>query len=412
MTAKHLFIFSLFFSSIGLSQVMWQFKKDTVLTWNYYDGDEFNGDKVDEKKWTYSPGGSHTIFNNFEQQYYTIGKNHLVKDGTLKLIARKETITGKISDWQKDTDSLILDKKFYTLNKKTFEYTSGQLETLKSFKNGFFECRLKIPNQNGYWPAFWLHGGYPNEEIDMMECKSERPHQIHIDTHCPNRCDDINYFFQKRSYGGWVKTNYNFTQEYTIIACDWDENKVKFYINGECIGISNVKFTLEKFLTINLAIPSNNGPFHPGPKKNENTEAVYEIDYVRIWNKENTIKSKTNPQQTIDINTNIQMSNTLANESKTKTKNKLVYDSKSSHSNDEIFISYLNNKDFIQIITLGIFKEEKPKYLIKSTGNNEIVKGSLEKQIINISKNTLEKGEYFLTITYKNKLVQKLFSID
>ena len=49
------------------SQVMWQFNKDTVVTWDYQWGDEFNGEKVDEEKWSFWYGWARSIFGNKEQ---------------------------------------------------------------------------------------------------------------------------------------------------------------------------------------------------------------------------------------------------------------------------------------------------------------------------------------------------------
>lgn len=409
MFKKTLCINLLFLSIIGTAQVMWQFKKDTIITWNYFDGDEFNGDKVDTEFWDYTSGGSHTIFNNLEQQYYTNGNNHVINNGTLKLIAKKEAINGKVIDWMGDNDSMISGKKFYTLNKKNFEYTSGMLNAKKTYNRGYFECRFKITKDKGYWPAFWLHGGDPNEEIDMMECKSERESQIHIDTHCPNRCDDIKYFFQKRSYGGWVKTKHNFTNEYTIVGCDWDENCVKFYVDGECIGVSNVSFNVEKYLTVNLAIPSNNGPFNPAPDKNNTAESVFEIDYVRTWSKAIDFKAKQTFNQTTIINTGIETKKKLLHKSFTKTKTKFIYGYKSDHIKQEAFISYFNNKNYIQITTLGVFTKEKPTYKIISKDNKEILSGVIGNQILNIEKTNLTKGDYILIVSYNNKLAQQAF---
>jgi hypothetical protein len=31
---------------------MWQFKKDTTVIWHYKNGDEFNGEKVDDGAWS------------------------------------------------------------------------------------------------------------------------------------------------------------------------------------------------------------------------------------------------------------------------------------------------------------------------------------------------------------------------
>jgi hypothetical protein len=53
----------------------------------------------------------------------------------------------------------------------TYNYISGAIETIRSFKFGYFEikCSLPVPNY-GNFPAFWLYsGGDRKNEIDVFE---------------------------------------------------------------------------------------------------------------------------------------------------------------------------------------------------------------------------------------------------
>lgn len=406
---KLIFLF-LLLTSFLTAQVMWQIKKDTVVKWYYQEGDEFDSNSVNTSYWKYVPSASHNIYTNKEQQYYTQGDNHIMSNGTLKLIAKKEPAMRITVDGRNENDSLIENKKFYGINKQYYYYTSGQVETIKSFAYGFFECRFKLPKEKGYWPAIWLHGGDPNEEIDLMEGKGERPKSIHIDTHCPNRCDQINLMFQKRSFGGWVKTKYDFTQEFNVIACDWDTNEVRFYLNGESIGISKVKFNLEKFFTLNLAIPSNNGPFKPGPNKKDSVDVSFEIDYFRIWKKDQNNKSKTIKIAIFKpVN---ELSKPLLCKSSFKSKSKLVYGNKKDHTKEGVFITYLNTNSFIQVTALGKFGNEKFIYQIFNADKKEIKTGKIDQQIFTIQKTGLSKGEYDIVINYKDTLLKQSFLVD
>ena len=46
-----IFLFSTVFLFLSIkAQVMWQISEDTVITWNYADGDEFNDKKIDTDK--------------------------------------------------------------------------------------------------------------------------------------------------------------------------------------------------------------------------------------------------------------------------------------------------------------------------------------------------------------------------
>lgn len=135
------------------------YEPNWVLSW----GDEFDGNALDETVWSKVNHGNP---DNGEVQFYTPrSENILVSNGTLKLIARKETYTGQ-GPWMTQP--------------VTREYTSGKVETQgkKTFKYGKMEARMKLPRGKGSWPAFWLLGenlfdsgiGWPRcGEIDIME---------------------------------------------------------------------------------------------------------------------------------------------------------------------------------------------------------------------------------------------------
>lgn len=384
---------------------MWQFKPDTVVTWSYQEGDEFNGDKVNTDYWKFLTGPAHTIYTNKEQQYYSIGKNHIVSDGSLKLIAKKEPSLRLTFDGRKPTDSIIERGRFYGLNERLFTYTSGQIETVKPFYSGYFECRLKFSDIKGFWPAFWLHGGDPNEEIDMLESKTERPKHLHIDVHCPNRCDLVQLMFQKRSFGGWVKTKKDFTKEFNIVACDWDKEYVRFYLNGELIGVSDAKLHLEKFLTLNLAVPADDGPFKPGPDKNNTNDCVFEIDYVRVWQKEQNLPRKISREE--NGFTQLDTALKIVDSKQSKSKGKLLFSEKTRQ--DDVFISCYHNSKNIQLTCLGVFQKSVPSIEIRDSNNMLVYQKTLGRQINTIEKDLFRTGEYVLIVNYLGKDVSMSF---
>ena len=110
------------------SQVMWQFNKDKVVTWQYEWGDEFNEKELDTVQWTYTRYGGRSIYSNKEQQYYTDGKNHALENGIYKILVKKESIDARTFDNKEDNDSLMADNKFVHLNKAHFNYTSEKIE--------------------------------------------------------------------------------------------------------------------------------------------------------------------------------------------------------------------------------------------------------------------------------------------
>lgn len=97
------------------------------LVWS----DEFETGAVDETVWSFEEGYK----RNNELQYYT-KDNAWMEDGCLVLEARKES-------------------KF-----PGFAYTSASLTTRhkKSFHQGVFAVRAKLPEGQGLLPAFWTMG--------------------------------------------------------------------------------------------------------------------------------------------------------------------------------------------------------------------------------------------------------------
>src|SRR5688500_252022 len=125
------------------AQVQWQFNKDTVITWYYSDGDEFNSGRLDTDKWKYSYNGSHSIASNKEQQYYSNGENHHLDKGVLSLFAKREAVTRRLIDYQEDQDSIIHQNRFIGRNKRDFSFTSGMLMSRKKYQHGYFEIKFK-----------------------------------------------------------------------------------------------------------------------------------------------------------------------------------------------------------------------------------------------------------------------------
>ena len=113
------------------------------LVWH----DEFEGDHIDQNKWTVRDGG-------WSPEWH-LPANVTVSDSNLIITAKQED---------------------YNIH-----YTSGLLYTKASWKYGRFEARIKVPYGKTLWPAFWMmpasmpYEGWnvdpekANGEIDIME---------------------------------------------------------------------------------------------------------------------------------------------------------------------------------------------------------------------------------------------------
>lgn len=137
-------------------------QNDWKLVWS----DEFDGDRLDESKWTYAAdcGGG----GNNERQCYVVSPDTVsVKDGVLRLTAIKRKTRGLANPWAGPTGPM-----------KDGEYASGKILTQGKFswRYGRIEARAKVPGGQGVWPAIWMmpelstYGGWPRSgEIDILE---------------------------------------------------------------------------------------------------------------------------------------------------------------------------------------------------------------------------------------------------
>jgi beta-glucanase (GH16 family) len=382
--------------------VLWQFNKDTVYTYHYRDGDEFNGDYALKEKWDSWYGWARSIAWNKEQQYYSDFENHELKDGCLYLKVIKKPITAKLIDWMGDNDSIKDGNKFAGFNKRDFKYTSGMISSKVEYHKGYFEIKFKAPSEKGLWPAFWLYGGTPNEEVDFFELKGERPNQIHVDTHCPNHCDYAKKFPGiKRSFGGWIKLKGRLDEGFNIVSGIWDDHEIRFYMNGKFIAVSKVKFDAPKKLVINIAVPSNDGPFKPGPDPKVENFSPMVIDYVRVWEK--TDRSDKGEKKMKPV-FRTQPVNIPLSDLRIKKPKRFLYGKKKDHTNEGIFLSLLKTERNVELFCNGLSEGASYNLKIKDGSGKVIFSKEVSEREFKLPSEFSTNSQ--LEISFNNKTVK------
>lgn len=243
--------------------------------WSLVWADEFDGDALDESKWSLQIGdGCPNLcgFGNNELQIYT-ADNHEVSDGTLKITARR-SVTGD--------DTTYTSTRMNTQGKAAWTY-------------GRFEARIKLPVGQGIWPAFWMffeedtYGGWAaSGEIDIMEYLGNEPDvafgTLHYGGPAPN-----NTFSGKdlRLSSG------TFADDFFVFTAEWEEGEIRWYINNVLYQTQTsndwyttgsddpaAPFDHDFFLLLNMAVGGN----LPGPP-NASTPfpQTMEVDYVRVY---------------------------------------------------------------------------------------------------------------------------------
>ena len=172
-------------------------KKDPRRTysdkgWKLEWSDEFDGSGApDAKNWKPEVG----MLRNHEPQYYTSNRveNCCVKDGVLTITARKEKWANPkyaerhLGGWYRQ--------------KEFADYTSADLQSVRTFHYGRVEFRAQMPGGWGAWPALWFLGDNlrkkPSDpeylnwpacgEIDLVEIWGNNPTRVAACLHSADR---------------------------------------------------------------------------------------------------------------------------------------------------------------------------------------------------------------------------------
>jgi len=279
----------LFFHFGMKSQVMWQFNKDTVIKWYYYDGDEFNGQSLDVEKW-YN-GFSWTQLN-YDMKFLMIPERIVFDSGACQFVCTRDTGLYEVPAWQLDSAFRKKYKADLEGNKFRYFFTSGDVVSKNLYERGYFELRFRSPGAYGMWPGFWLYG--EGDEIDFFELKGEKNKEVHVDVHCPGKCNKAYAagIFPK-PFGGWIKITGALNENYNIISGEWQNGYVKWYLNGEGIAYYKGDFASVRMKLILGNGPALDGkPFAPGVNESTVFPNSLDVDYVRIWYKENKPKDQ------------------------------------------------------------------------------------------------------------------------
>ncbi|UDF05477.1 family 16 glycosylhydrolase [Asticcacaulis sp. AND118] len=235
--------------------------------------DEFDKPGLpDAKTWNYDTVANRTGWYNNEKQYYAAGRleNSEVKDGTLRLTARKE----RLSDRADYGGQAYSSARLITRGKVSFLY-------------GFYEIRAKMPCGLGSWPAIWMLGTEANwpdgGEIDIMEHVGKTPGTTFGTVH--NRFTIDTRGGSGDGNGIDVPDACTAFHNYQLL---WTPEKLDFFVDGKRFH-SYAKsdkpgawpFDRPQYLLLNLAVGGNMA----GEVDDSIFPRTFEVDYVRVWKK-------------------------------------------------------------------------------------------------------------------------------
>lgn len=215
--------------------------------WTLVQQDEFN--TLDTSKWntghTTAAGVINTPFNESTEDGVFSANNVAINNGVAELSLKKQPNGG-------------------------YQYTSGMLQSIRSFQSGFIEARVSFPTTSGVVPAFWLQNNFTALHnapfIDIFSYDSTKSSKPVFTVAWQNE--------KTASYSADYSQNVNYSQFHTF-GLQWRSGMVQTYIDGVAgpsYTSSNVS-SAPSFITLSLAALKGANP----------SDAKMLIDYVRVW---------------------------------------------------------------------------------------------------------------------------------
>ena len=252
--------------------------------------DNFDGPGLNRNDWNvelHEPGW----VNEELQEYVDSEKNIFIENGNL----------------------VIRPVKSSGMNGKSY-YTSGRISTQnkKDFTYGVFEARLKVPEGKGFLPAFWLmatdeniYGQWPRcGEIDIMEVHGSDTKTTYATIHYGNP--------HRQSQATKTLDNGTFADGFHTYAVKWEPGEISWYVDGFLIHSENEWYSITEgqgeitypapfdqpfYIILNLAV---GGSWVGYPDRTTDFKnARYEVDYVKVWQKENYDENVTKPEKEV-----------------------------------------------------------------------------------------------------------------
>jgi beta-glucosidase len=236
--------------------------------WELAWSDEFDaaaGAPINDDFWTCEVGGGG--WGNAQLEHNTDRVENVAHDGAGQLVitAREESFKGN-------------------------DYTSARCNTKDKyeFTYGKVEARMKLPEGQGIWPAFWMLGadfpdvGWPDSgEIDIMEFVGKEPQTTYGTVHGPG-------YSGASGLGAPRQFDANVSDDYHVFGIEWEPNVIRWYVDGELFNTVTPEtlagrqwvFDHDFFLLINLAV----GGYWPGnPDATTQFPQELVIDWIRVY---------------------------------------------------------------------------------------------------------------------------------
>jgi beta-glucanase (GH16 family) len=262
--------------------------------WKLVWADEFDGLKLDETKWDYR-------LHIWGKRFVTWDKEGVYLDGKSNAVFRIFEKNGEICTTQLQTGYNWIDAPHTEealfgdvdqTEKPGLVWPIGKLKEPKfAHRYGYYECRCKLQNYDGWWSAFWmqspvigssLNPAVSGVETDIMEAfkpKNVAGHAIHYNGY------GVDHKSKVAGKGKELSKD-----EYHTFGLLWEEDGYTFFIDGEQDGekITEPVSKIAQFILLTTEARGYRSDKHTASEEARKAAAAgdkFIVDYVRVFDK-------------------------------------------------------------------------------------------------------------------------------
>jgi beta-glucanase (GH16 family) len=241
-------------------------KFDELKKWKVVFEDDFTSNKLDTEKWmTRYYWGDKLIGDAYalegDKAFPTDGKNIEISNGTLKVVTRKEKVTGKI--W----------KQPFGFVPQEFDFTTGLINSAKTHrqKYGRIEAKIKVNFAKPVSFNFWLASENNLPHVDVLKL-SEKKSRV-----------DMAHHFGDLKKGAESKSSdfsgLDVSQDFFIYTFEWTKDKLTWKINDVVVNEQAQNIPNEEMYLVFSSGMS-------GKVNESGLPASMEIDWVKCYSEE------------------------------------------------------------------------------------------------------------------------------
>jgi len=246
------------------------------LVWH----DEFDGETLDETKWSYR-------LHLFHKRHPTFSEGGAFLDGHSNIHLPLIEKDGHFYSPHLQTGENYMDRPEDCAYGK-FSWPIAKLKPPKFVhKYGYYECRCKLQSQPGWWSAFWLQSpvigasldpGRSGVEVDIME-NFTRDGIILQNNHWNG------YGHDHETVGSGPRKLDETPDGFHVFGLDWSPDGYVYYIDGkESWRVDGPVSDIEQFILISTECSGYRDSDQPAAELREaKLPDAFIVDYVRVY---------------------------------------------------------------------------------------------------------------------------------